>query len=221
MLNNLTKSQKTVVLIIAIIVAIGIIGFIYNKTQAKDDINLENDILISNNNMTTEDKHQNSDEESLVVIHITGSVKNPGIVKLKEGSRIEDAIEAAGGLTENADITKVNLAYILEDGTKIRIPSSEDEEIGDEEIINNEIGENVVINETNETSSSKNKSSININKASEAELQTLPGIGASLANRIIEYRKQNGKFSSIEDIKNVNGIGESKYSNIKDLITVK
>ena len=221
MLDNLTKSQKTVVLIIAIIVAIGIIGFIYNKTQAKDDINLENDILISNNNMTTEDKYQNRDEESLVVIHITGSVKNPGIVKLKEGSRIEDAIEAAGGLTENADITKVNLAYILEDGTKIRIPSSEDEEIGDEEIINNEIGENVVINETNETSSSKNKSSININKASEAELQTLPGIGASLANRIIEYRKQNGKFSSIEDIKNVNGIGESKYSNIKDLITVK
>ena len=194
------------------------ISFIYNKNQIKDDINLENDILLSEN--STKENLKDTSEDNAVIIHITGSVKKPGIVKLKEGSRIEDAIEAAGGLTENADISKVNLAYIVEDGTKIKIPSSQEEDIGDEEVIDNGSGENIIIEE-NTTSSNKSSQTININKATENELQTLPGIGASLASRIIEYRSQNGKFGSIDDIKNVNGIGESKFENIKDLITVK
>ena len=166
------------------------------------------------------EKSLNTTEENEVIIHITGSVKNPGIVRLKEGSRIEDAIEAAGGLTENADISKVNLAYVVDDGTKIKIPSSQEEDIGDEEIIDSGSGENIII-EKNTTSSNKSSQTININKATETELQTLPGIGASLASRIIEYRSQTGKFGSIEEIKNVNGIGDSKFENIKDLISVK
>ncbi len=218
MLDNLTKKQKVIVLVIAIVVAIGMIYFIYNKNQITDDVNLENDILVSEN--VAKEKSSNTTEENEVIIHITGSVKNPGIVRLKEGSRIEDAIEAAGGLTENADISKVNLAYVVDDGTKIKIPSSQEEDIGDEEIIDSGSGENIIIEE-NTTSSNKSSQTININKATEAELQTLPGIGASLASRIIEYRSQNGKFGSIEEIKNVNGIGDSKFENIKDLISVK
>ena len=193
------------------------ISFIYNKNQTKDDTILENDILITNTS-TNNNLVENEFAKDLVVVHITGSVKNPGIVKLSEGSRIEDAIQAAGGLTENADISKVNLAYVLDDGIKIKIPSITDDDIGDEEIINEESGENII---ENDTTSSKNNKSININKATETELETLPGIGASLASRIVEYRKQNGNFSSIEDIKNVSGIGDSKYLNIKDFITVK
>lgn len=215
MLDNLTKKQKIILLTISIIVTIGIIYFIYNKNQIKEDINLENDILVTNTTLK-----ENNTEENLVIIHITGSVKKPGIVKLKEGSRIEDAIEAAGGLTESADITKVNLAYVLEDGTKIKIPSISDEDLGSDKIIEYGSGENIIIEE-DKTSTIKNNQSVNINKATEIELQTLPGIGESLANKIIEYRNQNGKFLNIEDIKKVNGIGESKYSNIKDLITVK
>ncbi len=218
MLDNLTKKQKVIVLVIAIVVAIGMIYFIYNKNQITDDVNLENDILVSEN--VAEEKSLNTTEENEVIIHITGSVKNPGIVRLKEGSRIEDAIEAAGGLTENADISKVNLAYVVDDGTKIKIPSSQEEDIGDEEIIDSGSGENIII-EKNTTSSNKSSQTININKATETELQTLPGIGASLASRIIEYRSQIGKFGSIEEIKNVNGIGDSKFENIKDLISVK
>ena len=218
MLDNLTKKQKVIVLVIAIVVAIGMIYFIYNKNQITDDVNLENDILVSEN--VAKEKSSNTTEENEVIIHITGSVKNPGIVRLKEGSRIEDAIEAAGGLTENADISKVNLAYVVDDGTKIKIPSSQEEDIGDEEIIDSGSGENIIIEE-NTTSSNKSSQTININKATETELQTLPGIGASLASRIIEYRSQNGKFGSIEEIKNVNGIGDSKFENIKDLISVK
>lgn len=218
MLDNLTKKQKVIVLVIAIVVAIGMIYFIYNKNQITDDVNLENDILVSEN--VAKEKSLNTTEENEVIIHITGSVKNPGIVRLKEGSRIEDAIEAAGGLTENADISKVNLAYVVDDGTKIKIPSSQEEDIGDEEIIDSGSGENIII-EKNTTSSNKSSQTININKATETELQTLPGIGASLASRIIEYRSQTGKFGSIEEIKNVNGIGDSKFENIKDLISVK
>ena len=215
MLDNLTKKQKIIVIAIAGIVAIGIMYFIYNKNQVKEDINIENEILV--NNVSTNENNTNDD---IVIIHITGSVKNPGIVKLKEGSRIEDAIEAAGGLTENADITKVNLAYVVEDGTKIKIPSASEEDIGDEDIIDSKSGDNIIIEE-NTVSSNNSTQTININKATEKEFETLPGIGPSLASKIIEYRNQNGKFGSIEDIKNVNGIGDSKYEKIKDLITVK
>lgn len=215
MLDNLTKKQKIIVIAIAGIVAIGVMYFIYNKNQVKEDINIENEILV--NNVITNENNTNDD---LVIIHITGSVKNPGIVKLKEGSRIEDAIEAAGGLTENADITKVNLAYVVEDGTKIKIPSASEEDIGDDDIIDSKSGDNIIIEE-NTVSSNNSTQTININKATEKEFETLPGIGPSLASKIIEYRNQNGKFGSIEDIKNVNGIGDSKYEKIKDLITVK
>ena len=102
MLDNLTKKQKIILFVIAGIVAIVIIFFIYNKNQIKDEIDLENEILVTN--ITSKEK--NVENENTIIIHITGSVKKPGIVKLKEGSRIEDAIEEAGGLTENADITK-------------------------------------------------------------------------------------------------------------------
>ena len=215
MLDNLTKKQKIIVIAIAGIVAIGIMYFIYNKNQVKEDINIENEILV--NNVITNENNTNDD---IVIIHITGSVKNPGIVKLKEGSRIEDAIEAAGGLTENADITKVNLAYVVEDGTKIKIPSASEEDIGDEDIIDSKSGDNIIIEE-NAVPSNNSPQTININKATEKEFETLPGIGPSLASKIIEYRNQNGKFESIEDIKNVNGIGDNKYEKINDLITVK
>lgn len=206
-LENLTKNQKIIIFIIIIIISIGMLYFIYSKNQIKETTSIEDEILISNST-----EKEESEKQEQVIIHITGSVKNPGIVKLKEGSRIEDAIEAAGGLTENADITNVNLAYVLDDGIKIKIPSVTDEDIEDEVISEN------IVEENNETSKGN---IVNINKATESELQELPGIGSSLASKIIEYRNQNGKFNNIEDIKNVNGIGESKYSSIKDLIKVK
>lgn len=219
MLDNLTTKQKKIVIVVGIIVTIGIIYFICNGIGKSENIDLDEEILVSNNLTEENNIEIQTSKEEIVVIHITGAVKVPGIVKLKEGSRIEDAIQEAGGLTEDADISKVNLAYVLDDGIKIRIPSSLEEDITDEDILVEDSGENI-IQETN-TSSTNLSGSININKATETELETLPGIGASLASRIIEYREQNGKFSSIEDIKNVSGIGESKYNNIKDFICVK
>lgn len=212
MLENLTKKQKIILSIIAILVAIGIIYFINNKNQT-NNIELDENILVSNQNT----KQMSQDTEEIVIVHIIGSVKNPGIVKLKEGSRIEDAIEAAGGLTENADISNVNLAYVLDDGTKIKIPNLDDEDIGDEDVLSKDSGEGII----QEDEKTTNTNIVNINKATENELSTLPGIGNSLATRIVEYRKQNGNFKTIEDIKNVSGIGESKFANIKDFISIK
>lgn len=216
MLEKLTEKNKKILIIIIVIIAIGAIYLVYNKIGNNSSIKLNEDILVSNNSSNTSENSKITEDEDIVVVHITGSVKTPGIVKLKEGSRIEDAIEAAGGLTDDADISLVNLAYILDDGTKIRIPSAFDEEIEEDDIMTDEIGENVVVENTSSTSSK----TVNINKATQTELQTLPGIGASLASKIIEYREQNGKFKSIEDIKEVTGIGDNKYENIKNLISV-
>lgn len=148
------------------------------------------------------------EEKQEIVVHITGQVVNPGIVKLKDGARVIDAIEAAGGATQEANLSLINLAYILEDGMKIYVPSIKDKE--EIEIVSSQRsnGSNKVVR-------------VNINTASSTELEKLPGVGSSIASRIIAYRTENGKFSTIEDLKNVNGIGESKFNNIKAYVYVK
>ena len=201
--------QRKIVIIICLLVMILIGWKIYDSFRFET----EEESLDLNSN-TQESKTE--DEEEIVVVHVTGEVKKPGVVRLKEGSRVEDIINAAGGLTENADISNVNLAYIVEDGTNIRIPSTDDNK--NEEYITQNLGEGIVMQEENNNS---NNTIININTANETELEELPGIGASIAGRIIEYRNKNGKFKSIEDIKNVTGIGNNKYDKIKDLIKVK
>lgn len=152
-------------------------------------------------------------EDTKIKIHITGEVKNSGLYELEEESRISDAIQKAGGITAEADLTKVNLAYPLSDGQKIIIPSIKQENNGN--YITEDSGENI-IEETN-TQNTK----ININTATISELTTLPGIGESTAEKIKNYREENGKFKNIEDLKNVSGIGESKYNQLKDYIKVK
>ena len=215
MFYNLNSKQRKIIIIIGIIVILGIIFYIYQNNNI-DNSKIDEEMLVSSNT-TNSVKEITSEDKEKIIIHITGAVKTPGIVKLDEGSRIEDAINKAGGLTETADISKVNLAYVLEDGVKIKIPSNTD--IGDleENIISSESGENVV----EDVDNSSQSTSLNINKATEQELQGLPGIGPSLASKIIDYRNTNGNFSSVEDIKNVNGIGDSKFENIKDYICVK
>ena len=216
MLDNVTTKQKKIIIIAVALVFIGIIIFIYNSNKI-DTSEINEEMLIANNE-TNNIIDTKIEEKNIIIVHITGAVKNPGIVKLEEGSRIEDAINKAGGLNEDADITNVNLAYILEDGIKIKIPSSLDvTEVQNENILNSDSGENIV----EEFENSDKGSLLNINKATKQDLQNLPGIGVSLASKIIEYREENGKFANIEDIKNVNGIGDSKYENIKEHICVK
>lgn len=209
------KINKKIIFIIIIIS--GMIYGIFNYfTQNKNKENLENisqDIIINNQTENTTEENNNQEK---IVIHITGAICNEGIYKLEENSRIADAVKMAGGLKEDADLKQINLAYVLEDGMKINIPSKND---NSNENINNT--ENYItkekLNSSNNTNSAKT-SKININSATQTELETLPGIGPSTALKIINYRKEKGKFNKIEDIKNVNGIGESKFSKIKEFI---
>ena len=238
------KQWKLVIIIVILVIIL--IGWKIYDSRSFETLNSE-DILASNTKEKEKgDSKDNNDEENketgeIMAVHVTGEVKNPGVVRVKEGSRIEDIIEAAGGLTENADITDVNLAYVVEDGMKIRIPSNSDENIigdgseeaenaGDRsqegdiknEYITKDSGKGVILSEeSGETLSSIDNLVININTAHETELEELPGIGPSLASRIIEYRNQNGNFKDIADIKNVTGIGDSKFEKIKSLIKVK
>jgi competence protein ComEA len=169
-----------------------------------------------------------------IYVYVTGEVNNRGVVVLREGARIADAIDASGGITDKANISKINLVYVLQDGMKVNIPNDSDLKnnpdfkyvtlgSGDNDVSSQNIENNTNSENATSTSSSDNKKGntiVNINSASQTELETLPGIGPSLALKIITYRKENGKFSSIEDIKNVSGIGESKFNELKKYITV-
>lgn len=150
--------------------------------------------------------------KGVITVHITGEVNYPGVVVLEEGDRVVDAIEAAGGEKDEANLNALNLAYILNDGEKIYIPNK-NEETQNHKYITSGIGDNL--------SSNTNSALININSATIEELTSLPGIGEATANKIIAYRKENGKFTSIEDLKNVPGIGDSKFEELKDLVTIK
>ena len=197
---NFSKEQKIIIGLIGIII-ISII--IYYMTQK-----IGNDEVVIENTESTEMEEEI--EEEKIAIHMTGCVKNPGIIELEEGARIDDAIQLAGGLTEEADLTNVNLAYRVEDGQKIYIPSIHD--IEEKEIIQENQEE--IFGKENETGK------VNINTAKQTELETLPGIGPTIALRIIEYRKENGEFTDIEELKEVEGIGEAKWEQIKDFVEI-
>lgn len=136
-----------------------------------------------------------------IFVDIGGAVKSPQVVELPEGSRVEDAIKAAGGLADNADLTDINRAAFLEDGEKVYIPEIYDEGDG-------------------EYSAPQGDGKININTADSEQLQELNGVGPATAEKIIEYREENGRFSHIEDIKNVSGIGDKTFEKFEDDIKV-
>lgn len=233
MLKNLEKN-KIIIVVIAIITVIIITILI--KKNTNDEIIIEEDVLenkIEDENAVLEERtnviEDTEIEKGKIYVYITGEVNNSGVVVLDEGSRIIDAINAAGGTTNNADISDINLVYIVEDGMKIVIPSAETLKNNPNfkcitsESSNGSDDENSIdekVSEDAPDSKDKKNSKVNINTATQTELETLPGIGPSLALKIINYRKENGKFSSIDDIKNVSGIGDNKFNNIKDLIGV-
>lgn len=210
---NLSKKQLLICIGIGGIIVFVIGYYIYSNTSSNSYEQLE-EISVEQTTETMQNV-ENSEEE--IVVHIAGEIKNPGIVRTTEGARIADIIDEAGGLTELADISNVNLAYIIEDGQKITIPSKTDET--NKEYISSENGEGIIQLDSQETAS-QNKI-ININKATKEELQELQGIGESTATKIIEYRNQNGDFKQIEDLKNVPGIGDAKFEAIKGNIKVK
>ena len=152
-----------------------------------------------------------------VVVYVCGAVVNPGVYELSEGSRIDDAVIAAGGFSEDADRTYVNLAARLSDGSKLQIPTLSETS---DEALAKEINSFDTEDNGFKPGVSDGGGLININTASQTELATLPGIGEGIAGKIIKYRDENGSFKSIEDIMKVSGIKDKLFSKIKDQITV-
>jgi len=145
-----------------------------------------------------------------IVVQVEGEVLRPGVYSLSPGSRVQDAIQAASGFTLKADRSGINLAALLVDGQQMTIPAlSAERTIGQAPAGTPGVGTTPLPGEL-----------ININTADLAALDTLPGIGPAIAQRIIDYRTSNGPFDVIESIMNVSGITQATFDDIKDLITV-
>ncbi|MDO4869600.1 MAG: helix-hairpin-helix domain-containing protein [Bacillota bacterium] len=149
-----------------------------------------------------------------IFVDIGGAVQSPMLAELPQGSRVEDAITAAGGLTEEADISSVNRAEFLEDGQKIYIPEKLPE--GEAGAAQDTVGAAGYV----PSAAAGTDGKININTADSTQLQELNGVGPATAQKIIDYRTSNGRFQSIEDIKNVSGIGDKTFDKLKDNITI-
>ena len=207
-MKNLSLKQKKIIVIILVIIALITYYYFYTKNNT-EEINNE-ELEIGDNEIIQEESKEK------IIIHITGAVNKEGIVELEENARLADAIEKAGGTKENADISSINLATLLEDGMKIHIPTIEETKSMNQN--NTSLQTNIQTEEI--ATNTKKQEKININTADEKQLDTLPGIGPSTASKIIEYRKEKGKFKSIEEIKEVSGIGDAKFEKIKNLIKV-
>ena len=186
---NKEKNKKIFAIIAILIIVIAVIAIkMLDKYYQKNS-----DVDVGLSKIVTEEKEEEIDEK--IKVYITGEVNNEGVIELPQGSRIVDAIDKAGGKTQQADLKNVNLAYELEDGQKIYIPNKEDNLIDDFEVVDD--GTEGIVNDN------EKNNVININKASEVDLQALPGIGEGLATAIVKYRNENGNFKNIEELKQV------------------
>jgi len=155
--------------------------------------------------------------EAPIAVHVIGAVPRPGLYEFPEGARVQDAIDAAGGLLAEASTESINLAALLEDGQQLDIPYQDGSApSSNAEPFDLPTSESA----TEEPGSNSDEPLIDINTATLEELDSLPGIGPTTAQKIIDYRTEHGPFSAIEEIMDVSGIGPSTFDDIKDLITV-
>ena len=187
--------------------------YVVSENEINNNELIEDNIGENSSEKEDIDKKVNIDEvNNTITVFVSGEINNPGVVTIESEKRLSDVVEILGGTTENADLNKVNLAMKLEDESHYIIPK-----IGE----NVEVHSNYTSVDSNEIIQDEKSNLVNINKATIQELDILPGIGEAIANKIINYREENGQFKSIDEIKNVNGIGDKKYEEIKSLISVE
>ena len=197
----------------------------------KDKLNFKDDIYVLTEESTVSDENKNNDKKEKIedekenisnkeiTVYVSGEVNKSGVVTLKEGDRLAVAVEKLGGTTKKADLNNINLAIRVKDEEHYIIPKIGEAKQEDLKDVNNTKDiENAEIKNEN---TAKDSSKININTATLEELDKLPGVGEATANKIISHREENGQFKTIEDIKNVNGIGDKKFEKMKELICVK
>ena len=178
------------------------VGGLFSKKEVSME---ETEVVVTT--MLAEKTEVSTTQETVIFVDIKGEVRNPGVYQMKVGDRVKDALEAAGGLTAEADSQKVNLAKRLEDQMVIVVPK-----VGEE-------AEEIPAGETRKEATKEGK--VNINTATVEELKTLKGVGEKKAEAIIEYRKKNGSFQTKEDLMKVRGIGKKLFESFEERIVTQ
>lgn len=220
------KIKAKQVFFVGAFIVLTIVGY---KMMPQDEviIDLNSDEDVVNNDEFGTISQVSGTNKDIIYVHIEGAVNSPGIKEIPKGTRLFELIELAEGTVEDADLSKINLASILKDEQKIYVPykvvqiideSADSQSNKNNNFSNNSSKENYF--SIDSTGSYSELVNININMASSEDLQKLEGIGPSMAKKIIDYREENGYFSSIEELQNVSGIGEAKYNKIKENITI-
>ena len=203
------KEYKIIVICTGLGLLVG--GFFLLKpaphTPVKET-NLQAEVAaVSKDSSTEKEEKDESLEQDLITVDVKGAVKSPGIYDLPVGSRVNDAVQKAGGLTEQADSKSLNLAQKVSDEALVYVPAK------GEEVASEETGSGAP------SSTSKDKK-VNLNKASMEELKQVKGLGGKRAQDIIDHRESNGKFKSVDELKKVSGIGAKTIEKLKDYVTV-
>ena len=194
-------SAKAAVIGGILLILVGVGGLFSKKEESVEET------TVVETTMLAEKSEVSTTQETVIFVDIKGAVKNPGVYQMKVGDRVKDALEAAGGLTEEADSQKVNLAKRLEDQMVIVVPK-----VGEE-------SEEIPTGETRKEATKEGK--VNINTATVEELKTLKGVGEKKAEAIIEYRKKNGSFKTKEDLMKVRGIGKKLFDSFQERIVTQ
>jgi len=186
------------IVILAMLIVTGSFYSFWQKTSVSESTSSGE--VLAKGAKTAEEKVSES------IVYISGAVNKPGVFKVSHNARVIDLVTMAGGLAPEADVSKINMAQLVKDGMHIHVVAKS---VAVE-------GENIGGNSIKVKAGTK----VNINTADKSELDALPGVGPSLAERILEYRQTNGSFSDIEELKKVTGIGPSKFEKLKDKVTL-
>jgi competence protein ComEA len=201
--------------VIAFVIGLSSIYYFYNTQDvpvASESLSIEKKLGEEREEKTNNSQKESQEKTEQIMVDVKGQIKQPGVYQANTGERVIDVISRAGGLTDQADQTQINFAEHVADEMVVYVPAK---------------GEAAgaiagAIDKQNTTGSqSQEPGKININKADSTELQNLPGIGPSKAAAILEYRNTNGPFKTVEDLKNISGIGDKTFEKLKDLIVVR
>jgi competence protein ComEA len=209
-MEGILKRKMTMIAVAVAFVAAGIYFFLQ---QGGDPADTEDIFSVTPNEME-QSVNEPAAEPEIIKVDVKGAVKSPGIFTAQSGDRVIDLISAAGSFTEKADTDKVNFAQVVEDQMVIYVP-----EIGEEDKGNLE---NMQVGTSGDAvTNGASGGLVNLNTATQEDLQTLTGIGPSKANAILEYRETEGNFKEVDELKKVPGIGDKTFERLRDSISVK
>lgn len=199
------RTPKFAALAVAVLVCVAAAIFTFTRAQTVDLGEAQTEKTLEALGATETGDSEFGSASARVFVHVIGAVQRPGVLELEANARVIDAIEAAGGAADGASLTAINLARTVTDGEQIKILTE---------------AEVSATNQATASGQSEGSHLLNLNSADSSALESLPGVGPALAGRIIEWRKANGSFRSVDDLNEVSGIGDKMLASIRSLVTV-